>query len=160
MKQKKVRWSVLLLGIGLTMQAQQTTNATGNNALGSGGTASYSVGQIVYTTNTDTAGSIAQGVQQPYEIAVVLGLDNHHFIDLELAAYPNPTADYLILNTGKLELTTLQLQLYSSVGKLIENRKIASNSEKINLEHLPKGIYFLKVNNNNQETKTFKIIKK
>jgi hypothetical protein len=157
MKYKKVKLSVLFLGLGLTSQAQATT-ATGGDASGSGGTVAYSVGQIVYTTNTGTAGSVAQGVQQPYEISIVLGIDNHS-INLELTAYPNPTTNYLTLNIGKAEVSTLNFQLYDISGKIIESRKIISNSETIGTENLPSATYFLKVNNDNNEVKTFKIIK-
>lgn len=158
MKHKKVKLSVLLLGLGLTAQAQQVTTATGGNASGSGGTVAYSVGQIVYTTNTGTTGSVAQGVQQPYEISIVLGIDNHS-INLELSAYPNPTTDYLTLNVGNAELSTLNFQLYDISGKLIESKKITSTTETIRTENLPTATYFLKVSNNNKEVKTFKIIK-
>lgn len=158
MKHKKVKLSVLLLGLGLTAQAQQATTATGGNASGSGGTVAYSVGQVVYTTNTGTTGSVAQGVQQPYEISIVLGIDNHS-INLELSAYPNPTTDYLTLNVGNSELSTLNFQLLDINGKLIEAKKISSTTETIRMENLPSATYFLKVTNNNQEVKTFKIIK-
>jgi len=158
MKHKKVKLSVLLLGLGITAQAQQATTATGGNASGGGGTIAYSVGQIVYTTNTGTTGSVAQGVQQPYEISIVLGIDNHS-INLELSAYPNPTTNFLTLTVGKAELSTLNFQLYNINGKLIESRKIISSSETIGMENLPSATYFLKVTNNNNEVKTFKIIK-
>ena len=159
MKRKKVKLSVLFLGLGLTAQAQQATTATGGNASGSGGTVAYSVGQIFYTTNTGTTGSEAQGVQQPYEISIVLGIDNHS-INLELSAYPNPTTNNLTLNVGKAELSTLNFQLYDISGKLIESRKIISSTETIGMANLPSTTYFLKVSNNNNEVKTFKIIKK
>ncbi len=42
-----------LLWAGLA-QAQESVNATGGDATGSGGTVAYSVGQVVYTTNTGT----------------------------------------------------------------------------------------------------------
>ena len=158
MKQKNVKFSILLLGLSLTAQAQQATTTTGGDASGSGGTVAYSVGQIVYTTNTGTTGSVAQGVQQPYEISIVLGIDNHS-INLELSAYPNPTTDYLTLNVGNFELSTLNFQLYDISGKLIESRKIISSSETIGLENLPSATYFLKVTNNTKVVKTFKIIK-
>ncbi len=158
MKHKKVNLSALLLGLGLAAQSQQATTATGGNASGSGGTVAYSVGQIVYTTNTGTTGSVAQGVQQPYEISIVLGIDNHS-INLGLSAYPNPTTNYLTLNVGNFELSTLNFQLYDISGKLIERRKIISISETIAMENLPTATYFLKVTNNNKEVKTFKIIK-
>lgn len=158
MKHKKTKFGVLLLGLGLTAQAQQATTATGGNASGSGGTVAYSVGQIVYTTNTGTTGSVAQGVQQPYEISIVLGIDDNS-IKLELTAYPNPTTNFLTLNVGKAELSTMNFELYDMSGKLIESRKIISSSETIAMEKLPTATYFLKVTNNNNQVKTFKIIK-
>ena len=158
MKHKKTKFGVLLLGLGLTAQAQQATTATGGNASGSGGTVAYSVGQIVYTTNTGTTGSVAQGVQQPYEISIVLGIDDNS-IKLELTAYPNPTTNFLTLNVGKAELSTMNFELYDMSGKLIESRKIISSSETIAMENLPTATYFLKVTNNNNQVKTFKIIK-
>ena len=158
MKNKKVKLSFLLLGLGLAAQAQQATTATGGDASGSGGTVAYSVGQIVYTTNTGTTGSVAQGVQQPYEISIVTGLEDTQ-ISLNMQAYPNPTTDYLTLNVGNFELSTLNFQLFDISGKLVESRKIISSSETIAMENLPTATYFLKVSNNNKEVKTFKIIK-
>ena len=158
MKHKKVKLSVFLLGLGLTAQAQQATTATGGDASGSGGTVAYSVGQIVYTTNIGTTGSVAQGVQQPFEISVVLGIDNNA-INLEVTAYPNPTTNYLTLNICKTALSTLNFQLYDIIGKLIESKKIKSSIETIDMENLPTATYFLKVADNNKEVKTFKIIK-
>ena len=158
MKHKKVKLSVLLLGLGLTTQAQQVPTATGGNASGSGGSVAYSVGQIVYNTNTGTTGSVAQGMQQPYEISIVLGVDENS-IKLELTAYPNPTTNYLTLNLGKTELSNLNFQLYDMSGKLIESNKITSTIETIRMENLPSSTYFLKVTNDNKEVKTFKIIK-
>jgi hypothetical protein len=158
MKHKKIKISVLLLGLGLTTQAQQVTTATGGDASSSGGSFAYSVGQIVYTSNTGTTGSVVQGVQQAYDISIVLGIDNHS-INLELSAYPNPTTDYLKLNLGKVELSTLNYQLNDISGKLIESKKITSATETICMENLPSATYFLKISNNNNEVKTFKIIK-
>ena len=157
MKQKKAKFSGLLLGFGLTIQAQQATIAAGGNASGSGGTAAYSVGQVVYTTHIGTNGSVAQGVQQAYEIYTV-GIAETGF-NFSLQAYPNPTTDYLTLNLGKAELSTLNFQLYDIGGKLIESKKITSTTETILVENLPSATYFLKVTNNNNEVKTFKIIK-
>jgi hypothetical protein len=160
MNSKKIKIVVLfLLSFGLlTGQAQQASTATGGDASGSGGTVAYSVGQIVYTTNTGTNGSVAQGVQQSYEISIVLGIEDNS-IKLELTAYPNPTTNFLTLNVGNAELSTLSFQLYDISGKLIESRKIISSTETIGMENLPRAIYFLKVANDKKEVKTFKIIK-
>lgn len=77
MRHKRLKFSAaLLLGLGLTgLQARTSVNATGSNASESGGSASYSVGRVVYTTISETSGSVAQGVQQPYEISVVPAIE-------------------------------------------------------------------------------------
>jgi hypothetical protein len=158
--QHKIKLStIIFLTLGLTkLYAQQAAAATGGDASGSGGNVAYSIGQVVYTTSTGSTGSVAQGVQQPYEISIALGVENQS-INLAMVAYPNPTTDYLTLSVSNLELSTLNFQLFDMSGKLIENRKITSAAETIRMENLPSASYFLKVTNNNNDVKTFKIIK-
>lgn len=156
-KIKKYLTLVLCFGIVL-VNAQQATTAAGGSATGSGGTVTYSVGQIAYTTNTGSNGSIAQGVQQPFEISVVLGIDNPT-INLEIVAYPNPTTDYLNLNVGEQDFSTFNFDLFDITGKVIESKKITNSIETIRMEQLPNAVYFLRVSNNNKPIKTFKIIK-
>ena len=164
MKYKKLKFSaVLLLGLGLTgLQAQESVNATGGNASGSGGTVSYSVGQVVYTTNIGTNGSVAQGVQQPFEISVVLAIEEAKGINLTVSAYPNPTTDYLTLEVDAsttLSIQSMAYQLYDMQGKLLQSEKITSNQTSIVMSNLVPATYFVKVTESNKEVKTFKIIK-
>jgi hypothetical protein len=160
MRHKKLKLSaVLLLGLGLTgLQAQETIPATGGNASGSGGTVSYSVGQVVYTTNTGANGSVAQGVQQPFEISVVTGIEQTA-INLVISAYPNPTTDFLQLKVESEKLKDLSFQLYNMQGKLLQNKKIEGNETSIVMSSLVPATYFVKVVQGNKEVKTFKIIK-
>jgi len=161
MRHKKLKLSaVLLLGLGLTgLQAQTSVNATGSNASGSGGSASYSVGQVVYTTNTGTNGSVSEGVQQPFEISVVTGLEEAKGINLSVTAYPNPTTDYLTLSIADFDASKLSYQLYDMNGKLLQNEKITGNQTSIVMSNLVPATYFVKVIQGNKEVKTFKIIK-
>ena len=145
----------LLLGFG-GLHAQENTVAAGGEATGAGGTSSYSVGQVVYTTHTGSNGSVAQGVQQPYEISVTVGI-NETAINLELSVYPNPTSNYLTLKVE--DNSNLSYQLYDLQGNAIENGKVVSNTTIIKMEELAKATYFLKVTDNNRIVKTFKIIK-
>jgi len=151
---------VLLLGLGLTgLQAQESVNATGGNASGSGGTASYSVGQVVYTTNTGTSGSVTQGVQQPYEISVVTGIEEAKDITLSVLAYPNPTTDYLQLKVESEKLNDLSYQLFDMNGKLLQNQKLSGTETQINMGNYVPSTYFVRVSSGNQSIKEFKIIK-
>ena len=157
MKHKNTITSVAFLFLGLGgLHAQETVLPTGGEATGTGGTASYSVGQVVYTTATGTNGSVAQGVQQPFEISTTVGI-NETTINLEMSVYPNPTTNYLTLKTD--DNANLSYQLIDMQGKVIESKNVVSNPSNISLEGQPKAIYFLNVVNNNQVVKTFKIIK-
>ena len=161
MRHKRLKLSaVLLLGLGLTgLQAQTSINATGGDASGSGGSASYSVGQVVYTTNTGTNGTVAQGVQQPFEISVVTGIEEAKGINLSVSAYPNPTTDYLTLSISEFEISNLTYQLYDISGKLLQSEKITGNQTNIVMSNLVPANYFVKVIAGNQLIKEFKIIK-
>src|SRR5574344_601108 len=161
MRHKRLKLSaVLLLGLGLTrLQAQESVNATGTNASGSGGSVSYSVGQVVYTTNTGASGSVAQGVQQPYEISVATGIEEAKGINLSVTAYTNPTTDYLKLSLAEFEISNLSYQLYDMNGKLLQNAKITGNQTSIAMSNLVPATYFVKVLQESKVVKTFKIIK-
>jgi hypothetical protein len=160
MKNKTTKLTaLLLLGICFNqVYAQQATTASGGDASGSGGSVAYSVGQIVYTTHTGTNGSVAQGVQQPFEIQTVLGIDNPQ-INLSFSVYPNPTVAMLTLNIGDFDYSNATYQLFDLNGKLLADRKIIENSTNIPMEIYPQAIYLLHVIDNNKTLKTFKIIK-
>jgi len=160
MRHKKLKLSaVLLLGLGLTtLHAQETISASGGEATGNG-SASYTVGQVFYKTHTGDNGSVAEGVQQPYEISVVTAIEETKGINLSVSAYPNPTTDYLTLEVKDFELSNLNFQLYDMQGKLLQNEKITSNQTSIVMSNLVSATYFVKVVQGNKEVKTFKIIK-
>ena len=137
MRHKKLKLiAVLLLGLGATgLQAQESVNATGGNASGSGGSASYSVGQVFYIEE-------AKG------------------INLSVTAYPNPTTDYLTLRIDEFDISNLSYQLYDISGKLLQNEKITGSQTSIVMGNFVPATYFVKVIQGTQEVKTFKIIKR
>lgn len=161
MQYKKVQFcTLLILGLGgAGVKAQQDLPAMGSDASGSGGSVSYSVGQVTYTTNTSLNGSVAQGVQQPYEISVVLNVNKPFEIELDLSSYPNPTRDLLNLKVGNHNDMNLTYQLIDISGKLLLENKINDNETDIVMSDFPVATYFLRISGNDKEIKTFKIIK-
>ncbi|MFH2142316.1 MAG: T9SS type A sorting domain-containing protein [Bacteroidota bacterium] len=161
MRKKKLLLVVLLFSvIGLSfIHAQETITTSGNNALGSGGSVSYSIGQIVYTTNNGSNGSVAQGVQQPYEISIVIGIEEANGILLQCSASPNPATYYVKLSVENYKTEKLSYQLYDNTGKLLENKKADGNETIISMENLKPAIYLVKVTDDIKVIKTFKIIK-
>jgi hypothetical protein len=161
-RKSKAIGGAVLFSIALflsTASAQNTNPTTGGNATGSGGSVSYSVGQVVYTTNVGTTGSVAQGVQQPYEISIVIGLEEAKEINLKVSAFPNPTKEFLNLKVENYNVDNLSYQLFDIQGKLLESKKIESKETSIVTSNLVPATYFLKVIESNKEIKTFKIVK-
>ena len=166
--EKSKMWKVKSIGVATlltfacslsTVMAQEAISATGGNASGSGGSVSYSIGQVAYQTHTGTGGSVTEGVQQPYEILVVTGIEEGLGINLSVLAYPNPTTDFLNLKIENYGNTNLSYQLFEMNGKRLKTEKITGNETSITMNNLVPATYFLKVIEGNKEIKTFRIIK-
>ena len=50
---------------------------------------------------TETNGTVVQGVQQPFEVSIMTGIE-HTEIQIGVKAYPNPTTDFLTLKMENL----------------------------------------------------------
>jgi len=153
---------IALLAAGLLWagfaQAQESTNASGGDATGTGGTASYSVGQVVYTTNTGSTGSVAQGVQHAYEIFTV-GIKETE-LEILLTVFPNPTTENLTLQISDYSNEKLSYQLFDMQGKQLSNGQVTAQQTQINMNSLPTATYFVNVvNQENKQVQSFKIIK-
>ncbi|OBX22180.1 MULTISPECIES: T9SS type A sorting domain-containing protein [Bizionia] len=140
------------------MYSQKAIPASGGNATGSGGSFSYTVGQLVYTTNTGS-GTLTQGVQQSIELFTLSNLELST-VNLTAVTYPNPTSDYVVLAISDAKLTDLSYALFDLQGRVVVKGSVSQERSKISMENLASGTYILKVSQNNQALKTFKIIKK
>ena len=138
--------------------SQEVISASAGSATGSLGSGSYTVGQVFYTTHTAATGSVSQGVQQAFEIQT---LSNPALTTVNLTAvtYPNPTKDFIILKITDSALNNLRYTLFDVNGKSIASDSITESSTQIQLKHLSIGAYILKVSQQNQSLKTFKILK-
>lgn len=152
--------TILMLGIGITgLQAQTVVTSTGGNVSGIGGSISYTIGQLTYTTNTGVNGSVAQGVQQSYEISLPTGNEEAKDFSLVFLVYPNPSSDFLTLKVGNYDNEDLSYLLYDITGNLLENKKVITDQTQVPMGNLLPGTYFLKIIDSLKEIKTFKIIK-
>ena len=141
-----------------SIYGQESSNTSGGNAAGSGGTVAYSIGQVAYTYESGANGNSNQGVQQPYEIYSV-GISEED-IAISLAAFPNPTTDILTLQFDEFTTQNASFQLVDQAGKIIQEKKISNVSTSLNLSNEVSGIYYLNINSESKNIKTFKIIKK
>jgi hypothetical protein len=101
MKSKKMSLVALfLLGLWLPGFAQHAVSAAGGNLDGAGGSASYTVGQVVYTTNSGLTGFVIQGVQQPYEPSSEIYIGTPQTAE----TITKSTSDVIVQTGGKLTL--------------------------------------------------------
>lgn len=156
---KHIYFYILFFIIIFNTHAQQTTVSVGNTTIDEGGSASYSIGQVVYTTHIGTNGSMAEGVQQPYEF-FSLGTDNFSDIVLKWNAYPNPTSNLLTLEIINYDVSSLRYVMIDLSGKIIETNKITQDKTEIDMSHRVSSTYLVTLIENNKTLKTFKIIKK
>lgn len=163
MKTVRLIWAILLFTVlqVTASQAQEATPATGGEASGIGGTVSYSVGQVVNATKSGVNGSVAEGVQQPFEISEVIYPDQPEET-LLCTVFPNPTTGYITLKVNDsrgIDLSSLNFQLFNLDGKRIDSRKLEEYETKIDMSYLKPKTYLLKVLDGHKALKTFKIIK-
>lgn len=154
----------LILICTTNIHAQEAIPCAGGNALGSEGSVSYTIGQIVYTTSYGTTGSVAQGVQQAYTITIETGIYRAPYISLTCTAYPNPTNDFLTLKLNEVVNAKLIASLYDLNGRPIKTIIPVELETVIPMESYEAGTYLLKVMQAKDasfiDIKTFKIIKK
>ena len=144
----------------LGLQAQDNTLSASGNATGTEGTVSYSVGQIAYVSKTGTSGMISEGLQQPYEILIPIGIEDDKGINLECILFPNPANWHVMLKIENQDIDNLSFQLYNMNGIQLQNMKIGSKETLIMMDGLEKSTYFLIITKNGKPLKTFQIIKK
>ena len=139
-----------------TAQAQNNTVSAGGDASGSNGSVSYSVGQVFYTSAEGDNGSINQGVQQAYDIGVIIGIENR---SIEATLFPNPTVGNVQLDIADFTQNAFEMNLFDAAGKLILSQKIASSTSLISLNEYASGVYTLSILKGKEQVKSFRIVR-
>ncbi len=161
MKKKIYSLCCCILGLGATtLFAQQGNLAAGGDANGTGGSASFSIGQSFYSSASSTSNNFNEGFQQAYEIQV-FGAVEEKAADINLSAsvFPNPTIGNFTLKVEIGKWKNLSYELYNAQGKLLLSKKVETEETSVEVTDLATAFYILKVHEGNQAIKTFKITK-
>lgn len=158
----KILIFLILSGLSFTIVfSQEAIPSAGGEARGTGGKASITVGQAIYTTYSGNPGSVSQGVQQAYIITVVAAAKTSLADNLSCRIFPNPVQEALSLEISGEVGMGLFYKLYDSNGKLLVYRAIDAKLTFIPMGQLPPSSYLLKIEAKDQpEIKSFKIIKR
>ncbi|MCO4807473.1 MAG: T9SS type A sorting domain-containing protein [Flavobacteriales bacterium] len=104
-----------LFVLGSTIQAQEVIASAGAEVESSGGSMSYTIGEMVVTSTINTEGALTQGYQQGFLTPTAI---DEIPAELELSLYPNPAADYIIIESKSLS-DFEQITMYDMAGKLV-----------------------------------------
>ncbi len=157
LKKSVMTFSIIILGLGAAF-AQQSVNASGGNATGSGGTVSYSVGQIDYKSYSGTNGTSSEGVQQPFEFYTVGIFEAYTSFEVNL--FPNPSSSFINLSIANWTTDqTISFQLCDLNGKVLSSDVVKESTTIIDVQQFADASYFLNVLVNGEFARTFKLIK-
>lgn len=163
MKQKHLFLTVLCVGFVMFGMAQSAIVPVGGDAQSSSGSVSYTVGQIAVQTTANSNGSIsvAEGVQQPYEIQTV-GVDEYPQIVLDAIVYPNPTENLAQLKLNGFEIPDdgLRANLFDGNGKMLQSFPVTDDLTSFQIGQYATGTYYLEVKEGKRTLKTFKVVRK
>lgn len=131
---------------------------SGGEATGSGGTVSYSFGQVAFETVSGSNGELTQGVQQPLEVYTLTTPDFNY--TMQAILYPNPAIHSVNLSLGSLnDFSQLSYELIDISGKILRNGKITDSQTEINVSDLASATYFFNLMDSGKRIKSFKLIK-
>ncbi len=160
-KKRTITGIILYIGLGLlSIKAQETVSTAGGLISGNGGSISYTLGQVVYTTNFANTGSAAQGVQQPFEISILTESETIKESIFICNVFPNPTTNALTLIIKGNPTDFFSYQLYNLNGILLESDQNIKHKSNLSLLKYKDSVFILKVVINDIEIRTYKIIKK
>jgi PKD repeat protein len=83
-----------------------------------------------------------------------LGVDD--FVKLQMTLYPNPTKDYVIVNSSQI---IQKVEVINLLGQTLFTQQFNNKEVKVYLDNLPTATYLLRVTSDNKLIKMFKVLK-
>ena len=135
---------------------QNAISTAGGHFKTTGGSTSFTVGQVAYVLKKGNGPYLNEGVQQVYTKKTT-PVDELVYLK-EVQLYPNPTQETLTLILSSKEDVLVRYKIMDYSGKEIRNGNIVSEQSEISLVDLPSGNYFISLKSK-KENRIFKIVK-
>ena len=153
---KSLILSVLLMSCGFSSFGQNALSSTGGHFKSTGGSTSFTVGQVVYVLKKGNGPYLNEGVQQVYTKKTTPVEELVYLKEVQL--YPNPTQETMTLILSSKEDVQVRYTIMDYLGKEIKNGNILSEKSEISLRDLPSGNYFISLKSK-KENRIFKMVK-
>jgi len=118
----------------------------------------FTAGEPLYTTVENTNNILTQGFNQ----TVFVSTQTTNIKEVEgytLKVFPNPTQNIVNVEWQTEKTRALTLQITDMQGKTLLRRKTTNTSEQLDISAFADGLYILKISDNRQVIKTFKVQK-
>jgi len=159
-----------LLGVAMLMGtmsyaqsiAPQSVNSSGTKMSQTNGSLSFTVGELVVLSQTDSQGNTLGGGFTAGATLTTVSIQETDASVLDLSVFPNPTSDLVNIRINHSRIEQVVISITDLQGKEVYNGRHAgvSNTIGINTSAYASGTYVLSLkNNNNQVLGTYKIIK-
>lgn len=152
---KKFNLFLLLFTIAFSGFSQEILMPAGGTAAGSGGSVSFSVGQTFFHTWEQTGWIISEGVQQPHEILIPIGIEEK---EMTFKVYPNPASTRIKVINDHQYPGPLSWKLSDLAGNEKNQGKIIDDETIIRIDEYPSGTYILSIFQNDDPILHHKII--
>jgi hypothetical protein len=105
-----------------------------------------------------TAGTLSN--QFYYDNVYLSGgtLSNDEFDVATFSVYPNPTSNVWNIDTNNTNIQTVEI--FNTLGRLVKSIEVNASEISIDANDFASGIYFAKINSQNSNSNTVKLIKK
>ena len=147
---------VLLMSCGFCSFAQNAISSTGGHFKTTGGSTSFTVGQVAYVLKKGNGSYLNEGVQQVYTKKTTPVEELVYLKEVQL--YPNPTQETMTLILSSKEDVQVRYTIMDYLGKEIRAGNILSEKSEISLRDLPSGNYFISLKSK-KENRIFKMVK-
>ena len=139
--------------------AQESPVSAGSSTSSATGSISYSIGQVFAQGISGSSGSVNPGVQQTYQVSVLTSSEKAMGEGTTYSFYPNPTSNFITLETASLPNTLNWAKLYDKNGRLIQVMELTSSHEELDLSFLPAAEYYMHISDGEETQTILKIIK-
>jgi len=103
---------------------------------------------------------MVEGVQQPYEIQFLPGIEEKSKTTTYCSVFPNPTSKEVTLKIEPWSPATFHYRISDLRGKFIEGHPVEYSEQLIPMESYSSGTYILTILEKNTILATYKIIKR
>lgn len=142
--------------------APQSVNSSGTKMSQANGSLSFTVGELVVLSQTDSQGNTLGGGFTAGATLTTVSIQKTDATVLDVKVYPNPTSELVNIQINHSTLEQVLVTITDLQGKEVYSGKYAgiSNVIGINTASYATGTYVLSLKNlNNQVLGTYKIIK-